>query len=88
MSKQRIRHKGPDGKDFILDVDLGPGRAVGSGRVGASIVGDMQPILTGRSHGLGRRGTEDGWHASRHFVITGTKVRSRQVLEEPRQNNP
>lgn len=88
MSKQHIRRKGPDGRDIILDVDLGPGRAGGDGVIGASIVGHMQPILTGTSHGLGRRGTEDGWAISRRFVITDTKERSRQLLQEPRQNNP
>jgi hypothetical protein len=88
MSKQRIRHKGSDGKDLVLDVDLGPDRAGGNGTMGALTMGDMQPILTGRSHGLGRRGPEDGWVASRHFVITGMTERSRQLFEAPRQNNP
>ena len=55
MSKQRIRRKGPDGRDLILDVDLGPGKAAGSVTTGALTMGNMQPILTGSSHGLARR---------------------------------
>ena len=88
MSKQRIRRRGTAGKDVVLDVDLGPGRVVGSGSVGATPMGQMQPILPGRSHGLGRLGAEDAWAVSRRFVITSRKQRTSQRWHEPRQNNP
>ena len=88
MSKQRIRRRGADGKDHILDVDLGPGRAAATGTAGGSAMGDMQPILKGGTHKLKSRVDGGGWAASRRFTITSQKQRSSQQWHEPRQDNP
>ena len=87
MSTQRIRRRGADGRDRILDIDLGPGRAAATGTAGGSAMGDMQPILTGSTRQLKSR-IDGGWAASRRFTITSKKVRDGQPWHEPRQNNP
>lgn len=88
MSKQRIRRRGPDGHDRILDVDLGPSSATTSRSIGASTMGDMRPILRGGTYRLKGRVDGGGWAASRRFVITGRKRRVNQRWLEPRQNDP
>ena len=88
MSKQRIRRRGADGHDRILDVDLGPGSASRTGSMGASSMGDMRPILSGGTYRFKGRVDGGGWTASRTFVITGRKQRTSQRWLEPRQNNP
>ena len=72
MSKQRIRRKGPDGKDLILDVDLGPGKAAASGTSLASPVGHMQPFFVGASNGP-RGGRTGGSRAISQMITSGSK---------------
>ena len=88
MSKQRIRCKGADGRDRILDVDLGPGRAAATGTAGGSAMGSMQPILRGSTRGLRGRATGGGWTVDRKFTIGSKKQRSSQRWQETRQNDP
>ena len=87
MSKQRIRRKGTDGKDVILDVDLGPGKAAASGNALASSVGHMQPILKDSSHRLKSSGAGAGWAVYRRLTITSKNQQSGPPGHEPRQNN-
>ena len=75
MSKQRIRRRGADGHDRILDVDLGPGSATTTGPMGASTMGDMQPILTGGGSTLRELAPGGSWRVVRTFVITGRAQR-------------
>ena len=76
MSRQRIRRKGADGHDRILDVDLGPGRATSSGVIGASTMGEMQPILTESTASLKSIAVAGSWRATRRFVIVGRRHRA------------
>ena len=72
MSMRRIRRKGPDGKDIILDVDLGAAAPYDGGRAASGVrgtalgssVGHMQstdPLRNHRPGGgwavIGRKGT-------------------------------
>jgi hypothetical protein len=88
MSTQRIRRRGPDGKDLILDVDLGPATVAARAGTGGSLVGHMQPIIIGGSHLLRRSRGGGRWAASRAFTINSKKQRPGQPWHEPRQNNP
>ena len=74
MSKQRIRRKGPDGKDLILDVDLGPGKAAASGTSLASPVGHMQPFFVDASNGPRGGRTGGGWAISQMITSGGKKA--------------
>ena len=76
MSKQRIRRKGADGHDRILDVDLGPGRATSSDALHASTMGDMQPILTESTARLRSVAVAGSWRVTRRFVIVGRRHRA------------
>ncbi|CAN5659092.1 hypothetical protein BH23CHL8_BH23CHL8_24250 [soil metagenome] len=93
MSTKRIRRKGPNGKDIILDADLGPATPYNGGRAAsgaalASPVGHMQPVMRGGTYRLRSRRDGGGWAASRAFTINSKKRRPGQPWQEPRQNNP
>jgi hypothetical protein len=67
MSTRRIRRKGPDGKDIILDVDLGAATPYDGGRAASGVrgaafgssVGHMQP-----ADPLKNRRPGGGWSVS------------------------
>ena len=88
MSKQRIRRKGADGHDRILDVDLGPGRATSSGVIGASTMGDMQPILTESTARLKSVAVAGSWRVTRRFVIVGRRHRATPRWQDPTPKPP
>ena len=88
MSKQRIRRKGADGHDLILDVDLGPSRATATGSMGASTMGDMRPVLTAGATKLKSLAVGSSWRVAHRFVITGQEQRSDLRWHEPRRDRP
>lgn len=90
MSSRRIRRKGPDGKDIVRDVDLGPAAPYSAGRAAsgvrraalASPVGHMQPIdLRNRPQG-------GGWAASRAFTTDSKKQPPGRPSHELREDEP
>ena len=85
MSTQRIRRKGADGRDRILDVDLGPGRAAATGTAGGVAMGSMEPILRAGTRGLRSRATGEGWTVCRTFTIGSKQQRPSQRWHPPRQ---
>ena len=91
MSTMRIRRKGRDGRDIVLDVDLGPtspyrGSRAASGVRGTALglpVGHMQATDPLKNHRPG-----GGWPVSRAFAIDSTEQPPGRPPREPRLDKP
>jgi hypothetical protein len=91
MSTRRIRRKGRDGRDIVLDVDLGPtspyrGSRAASGVRGTALgspVGHMQATDPLKNHRPG-----GGWAASRASSIDSTEQPPGRPSRVPRVDKP
>jgi hypothetical protein len=91
MSTSRIRRKGPDGKDVIGDVDLGPATPYSGSRAASGVrgkalgspVGHMQPTDPLKNHRPG-----GGWATYRAFTTDRNKQPPGRPSHESRQDKP